>query len=359
MPDKAIDVIDEVGAYLQLLPSKGAEKRTVVTNKDIETIVSLMAKVPQKTVNSNEKHKLKNLEQDLKFMIFGQDHAVEQTVNAILLARSGLSHQQKPIASFIFAGPTGVGKTELAKQLAFQLGSFFKRFDMSEYMEKHSVSKLIGAPPGYVGYDQGGLLTDAINQNPHSVLLLDEIEKAHPDIYNILLQVMDHGSLTDANGRVTDFRNVILIMTTNAGASDMENGNIGLTPAGSGKEAKRDKAIKNFFSPEFRNRLDAIIHFNQLNQQNIRMIVDKFLTELQHQLDEKKIQIEIDQATKDFIGESAFDQKLGARPIARFIDENIKKKLAKEILFGDLSSGGMIKISLKEQKIEINFSKKV
>jgi ATP-dependent Clp protease ATP-binding subunit ClpA len=292
-------------------------------------------------------------------LIFGQDQAIEKVSNAIILSRSGLGHQEKPISSFLFTGPTGVGKTELAKQLANIMGINFVRIDMSEFMEKHTVSKLIGAPPGYVGFEQGGILTDAINKTPYSVLLLDEIEKAHPDVFNILLQVMDHGSLADSNGRTTDFRNVILIMTSNAGAKEMEAGAIGLAgkvAIGETNSTKRDAAIKNFFTPEFRNRLDAIIGFNKLDNINIQMVVDKFLMQLENQLDDKKVDLEVTNEAKDWLARTGYDSKLGARPIARLIDEKIKKPLAHEILFGKLEQGGKVKVVVKNDELDFIFS---
>jgi ATP-dependent Clp protease ATP-binding subunit ClpA len=353
LPDKAIDVIDEVGAYIRLLPEN--ERHLDVTKHDIEKMVAMMARIPEKSITGTEKDRLKNLKKDLKLLIYGQDHAVETVSNAIILSRSGLSNQEKPIASFLFAGPTGVGKTELAKQLAHTMGINFFRIDMSEYMEKHSVSKLIGAPPGYVGYDQGGILTDAINKNPYTVLLLDEIEKAHPDVFNILLQVMDHGKLTDSNGRSTDFRNVILIMTSNAGAKEFEAGSIGLggAQARSENSAKRDQALKNVFTPEFRNRLDAVVHFNKLDRENILSIVDKFLMELENQLADKQIEIDVSDEVREYLAKIGFDPKLGARPIARIINDKIKKPLAHEILFGDFKADSIIKISLKNDEIII------
>lgn len=352
LPDKAIDVLDEAGAFVQLLPA--SKKRSKVTIGDIENIVSQISKVPRKTVSGSEKDKLKYLERDLKLLLYGQDEAVEKVSNAILLSRSGLQEHERPIAGFLFSGPTGVGKTELAKQLAHCMGVEFIRFDMSEYMEKHSVSKLIGAPPGYVGFDQGGLLTDQVHKNPHCVLLLDEIEKAHQDIYNILLQILDHGVLSDANGRKTDFRNTIIILTTNAGAKEMEGGSIGLNAdSKTDNVAKREKALKNFFTPEFRNRLDAIIHFNRIDEVIIRRIVDKFLMSLENKLTEQGISLEIPDNVRNWIGESAYDSKLGARPIGRFIDENIKKYLAKEVLFGDLGKGKKVVLALKEGKLAI------
>ncbi|MBF0299027.1 MAG: AAA family ATPase [Oligoflexia bacterium] len=401
LPDKAIDVIDESGSYIQIKRSMGGHghksgsdqgyqdhldnrvekqtkrKRSNVTVNDIEEIVASLARIPKKSLSSNEKEKLKSLEEILKNVIFGQDMAIDKVVNAIQLARSGLTSVGKPVASFLFAGPTGVGKTELAKQLSLVLGVHFERFDMSEFMEKHSVSKLIGAPPGYVGFDQGGKLTDAINKHPYCVLLLDEIEKAHQDVFNILLQVMDHGALADSTGKSIDFRNVILIMTTNIGSQEMEAGSIGFKSSSAEKidfstnqshlsntlnsgdiEHKRDKALKNFFTPEFRNRLDAIVHFNSLSTKNIGEIVDKFLNELKLLLKDKKVEIEISKDAKLWLVENGYDQKLGARPISRLIDEKIKKILSKEILFGKLQHGGFVSINLKENFIFFTYSEK-
>ncbi len=356
LPDKAIDVIDEVGAYIQLKPEK--ERNKEVKLDDIEYIVAQIARIPQKSISANEKEKLKNLERDLKFLIFGQDDAILKVSNAIIMSRSGLGNPNKPIASFLFNGPTGVGKTELAKQIALTMGIHFKRIDLSEYMEKHSVAKLIGAPPGYVGCEQGGILTEEVNQNPYTVLLLDEIEKAHPDVFNILLQVMDHGSLTDSNGRSTDFRNVVLIMTSNAGAKEMDSGSIGLGRRGTDIDtSKRDQAVKRFFTPEFRNRLDAIVNFDKLSDENISRIVTKFIMELENQLTEKNIEIEIDEKAIEYLAKNGFDSKLGARPLARIIDEKIKKVLANEVLFGKLSNGGKVKISLKKEELSFKFSK--
>lgn len=352
LPDKAIDILDEIGSYLQLLPE--SKKRSQATIKDVEEIVSQMAKVPKQTVSQNEKLKLQNLGRDLKIRIFGQDHAIESVTNSIMISRSGLSSENGPVASFLFAGPTGVGKTELAKQLGLQLGCQFLRIDMSEYMEKHSVAKLIGAPPGYVGHDQGGILTEAVNKAPHSIVLLDEIEKAHPDIYNILLQVMDYGVLTDSNGRKTDFRNTILIMTTNAGAKEMDAGSIGLGNANSGT-SKRDKTLKNFFTPEFRNRLTEIIHFNKLTEETLDLVVDKFLSELQNSVDEKGITIEVGPEARRYLGEKGYDEKLGARPIARVIEDEVKKPLANEILFGKLMKGGKVIVTYTD-KLEFTFN---
>jgi ATP-dependent Clp protease ATP-binding subunit ClpA len=365
LPDKAIDVIDEAGAYVQISESgKAVRKKTHVAPKDIEEIVALMARIPRKSVSSNEKDKLKNLEKSLKMVLFGQDEAVDSVVNAIQLSRSGLSTQGKPIASFLFAGPTGVGKTELAKQLSFNLGVHFERFDMSEYMEKHAVSKLIGAPPGYVGFDQGGKLTDAISKNPYCVLLLDEIEKAHKDIYNILLQVMDHGVLSDSTGKAVDFRNVILIMTTNAGSIEADSGSIGLAGGselsinGRLGDHKRDSVLKNFFTPEFRNRLDGIIHFNKLMLSNIQMIVDKFLIELEISLKEKNVEMEVTVAAKHYLAEHGYDVKLGARPIGRLINDKIKRILSKEILFGELEKGGKVLIDWKDDNFHFSYQQK-
>jgi len=358
LPDKAIDVIDEVGAYLRLKPSS-AGGVTEVSVDDIEHIVAKIARIPQKSISVNEKEKLRFLERDLKMMIYGQDQAVERVSNALILSRSGLGSAEKPIASFLFTGPTGVGKTELAKQLAHIMGINFIRIDMSEYMEKHTVSKLIGAPPGYVGFDQGGVLTDAIHKSPYSVLLLDEIEKAHPDVFNVLLQVMDHGSLADSNGRSSDFRNVILIMTSNAGAKEMEAGSIGLAAkVGSGEinSTKRDQAIKGFFTPEFRNRLDAVINFNKLGETNIELVVSKFLMELENQLVEKKVEMNVTAEAKAWLSKNGYDDKLGARPIARLINDKIKKPLAHEILFGKLERGGKVDVVVKNDDLDFIFS---
>tara|TARA_Y100000780_G_C13695763_1_gene421832 strand:+ start:34013 stop:36355 length:2343 start_codon:yes stop_codon:yes gene_type:complete len=361
LPDKAIDVIDEVGAYLRIR-NKDAKEEDVqkeVKLQDIEKVVAKIARIPEKNITSNEKDKLKNLERDLKLLIFGQDKAIEKVSNAIILSRSGLGDQQKPIANFLFAGPTGVGKTELAKQLAMTMGINFERIDMSEYMEKHSVSKLIGAPPGYVGFDQGGILTEKVNKNPYSVLLLDEIEKAHPDVFNILLQVMDHGKLTDSNGKTFDFRNVILIMTSNAGAQEMESGSIGLSKGGAKfNMAKRDQAIKKYFTPEFRNRLDAVIYFNHLSDTNIKSIVEKFIMELENQLLEKKVELEVSDEVIDWIALHGYDPKMGARPIGRMVNEELRKSLANEVLFGKLEKGGKVVAKLKNDKINFEFETK-
>lgn len=356
LPDKAIDVIDEVGSYLRLKPER--EEGAEVHLEDIELIVSKIARIPQKSISINEKEKLRHLERDIKMMIYGQDEAIEKVSNALILSRSGLGHNNKPIASFLFTGPTGVGKTELAKQLAHIMGINFVRIDMSEFMEKHTVSKLIGAPPGYVGFEQGGVLTDAIHKTPYSVLLLDEIEKAHPDVFNILLQVMDHGSLTDSNGRTSDFRNVILIMTSNAGAKEMEAGSIGLSGARGGEinSTKRDQAIKQFFTPEFRNRLDAVINFHKLDNKNIEMVVSKFIMELENQLEEKKVELELSAEARQWLSKNGYDDKLGARPISRLINDKIKKPLAHEILFGKLEKGGKVLVDIKNDDLAFTFS---
>ncbi|MFP5385184.1 MAG: ATP-dependent Clp protease ATP-binding subunit ClpA [Bacteriovoracia bacterium] len=359
LPDKAIDIIDEVGAYLRLKPENAAGG-TEVTLPDIEHIVAKIARIPQKSISVNEKEKLRFLERDLKMMIYGQDQAIDKVSNALILSRSGLGNVDKPIASFLFTGPTGVGKTELAKQLAHIMGINFVRIDMSEFMEKHTVSKLIGAPPGYVGFEQGGILTDAIHKTPYSVLLLDEIEKAHPDVFNILLQVMDHGALADSNGRTSDFRNVILIMTSNAGAKEMEAGSIGLASKvgmdGEINSAKRDQAIKNYFTPEFRNRLDAVVGFNKLSNRNIDMVVSKFLMELENQLVEKKVELEVSPEAREWMSRNGYDDKLGARPIARLINDKIKKPLAHEILFGKLEKGGKVIVNVKNDDLDFTFS---
>ncbi len=358
LPDKAIDVIDEVGAYVKLNRSIGKNARKVGP-KDIEEVISMMAKIPRQTVNAKEEKKLENLKTNLKYLIFGQDHAVDKVCDTILLSRSGLMTGQRPMANFLFAGPTGVGKTELAKQLSNNLGIEFIRFDMSEYMEKHSVAKLIGAPPGYVGFDQGGMLTDIVKKNPHAVLLLDEIEKAHPDIFNVLLQVMDSGRLTDAHGKSTDFTNTILIMTTNAGAQEMDTGQIGLMNVGSVENtSKRDKVIKNFFTPEFRNRLDEIIFFNKLPNEAILNVVDKFLVELEQILLTKKVEMDVDADARQWLADTGFDPKMGARPIQRIIDEQIKKRLSNEILFGELKKGGIVHISFKKSQLNFKFNQK-
>jgi ATP-dependent Clp protease ATP-binding subunit ClpA len=343
LPDKAIDVIDEAGAFQRMLaPSK--RKKTIGV-KEVEDIVAKMARIPAKTVTHSDKDKLRTLDRDLKMVIFGQDEAIGALATAIKMARSGLGTAEKPIGSYLFSGPTGVGKTEVTRQLARILGVELIRFDMSEYMERHTVSRLIGAPPGYVGFDQGGLLTEAITKHPHSVLLLDEIEKAHPDVYNLLLQVMDHGTLTDNNGRKADFRNVIIVMSTNAGAEQMSRASIGFTSQDHSTDAM--EAIKRMFSPEFRNRLDGIIQFKALAPDTVSQVVDKFLIELEAQLEEKKVSLVVEDAARAWLAMRGFDAKMGARPMARTIQEYIKKPLAEELLFGRLAKGGHVRISLK------------
>ncbi|HEX8144456.1 MAG TPA: ATP-dependent Clp protease ATP-binding subunit ClpA [Pyrinomonadaceae bacterium] len=353
LPDKAIDVLDEAGAAVKLLP---VEKRPkTIRPKEIEVVVSRMAKIPPRTVAVSEKERLQNLKHELQSVIFGQDQAIEGVVNAIKLSRSGLGHPEKPIGSFLFSGPTGVGKTELAKQLAHALGVEFLRFDMSEYMEAHTVSRLIGAPPGYVGFDQGGLLTDAINKTPYAVLVLDEIEKAHPNLFNILLQVMDHATLTDNNGKKADFHNVILIMTTNAGARELSEKGIGFQTEGG--KGKGRGAIERTFSPEFRNRLDAWIAFEQLSFETIERVVDKFIGELRAQLSDKKITIELTEEARAWLARHGFDRLFGARPMARLIQTKIKQPLAEQLLFGDAPAGSRILIAEKADDLSIEFEK--
>ncbi|MFO1464131.1 MAG: ATP-dependent Clp protease ATP-binding subunit ClpA [bacterium] len=356
LPDKAIDVIDEVGAALRLRP-KSQQKKTV-TAQDIEAMIAKMARIPPKTVSLSDKEALRHLDRELKQRVFGQDPAIDQLAAAIKLSRSGLGPADRPIGSFLFCGPTGVGKTELSKELARVLGIQFLRFDMSEYMEKHTVSRLIGAPPGYVGFDQGGLLTDAINQKPHAVLLLDEIEKAHPDLFNILLQVMDYGTLTDNNGKKADFRNIILIMTTNAGARDLAKKSIGIENAAGG-QGHDMKAIKDLFSPEFLNRLDAIVAFSQLDAKTVLHVVEKFLAELEMQLLEKKVELEVSAEAKDWLAKHGYDEKYGARPLSRLIQEKIKRPLADEILFGRLEKGGTVAVGVKEDELSFDFTPRV
>ena len=343
LPDKAIDVIDEAGAAQRLQPT-GKRKKKIRT-ADIEKIIAKIAQIPPKSVTADDRSALANLEKELKLVIFGQDQAIESLAQAIKLNRSGLGAPERPVGSFLFAGPTGVGKTELAKQIAKVLGVEFSRFDMSEYMEKHTVSRLIGAPPGYVGFDQGGLLTDAIRKTPHCVLLLDEIEKAHPDIYNVLLQVMDHAKLTDNNGRQADFRNVVVIMTTNAGARELAAAKIGFTRQS--EEADASKALERTFSPEFRNRLDAVITFHQLPRDVILMVVDKFINELDVLLAEKKVTIDLTSEARDYLADKGYSPQYGARPMARVIQNEIKRPLADEILFGQLVNGGHVDIGVE------------
>ena len=345
LPDKAIDVIDEAGAAQRILPKNKQKK--VIGNKEIEDIIAKIARIPPKNISSDDRNALKTLERDLKAVVFGQDKAIETLASAVKMARSGLGQNNKPIGSFLFSGPTGVGKTEVAKQLAYIMGIELIRFDMSEYMERHAVSRLIGAPPGYVGFDQGGLLTEAITKQPYCVLLLDEIEKAHPDIFNILLQVMDHGTLTDNNGRKADFRNVTIIMTTNAGAENMSKASIGFTNAKDVTDEAAD--LKRFFSPEFRNRLDATVSFGALSHEIIIRVVDKFLMQLEDQLHEKKVDVTFSDALKTYLGKKGFDPLMGARPMARLIQDTIRKALADELLFGKLANGGSVHVDIDSQ----------
>ena len=369
LPDKAIDILDEVGAAVKLMTVEERSSKEITTH-DVEAVVARVARIPAKTVSGSDKERLQSLNGELKAVIYGQDHAIEYVVRAIKLSRSGLGNLTKPIGSFLFSGPTGVGKTELAKQLARILGINFLRFDMSEYMEKHTVSRLIGAPPGYVGFDQGGLLTDAINKTPHAVLVLDEIEKAHPDLFNILLQVMDHATLTDNNGKKADFRNVILIMTTNAGARELTSEDIGFkgstaAPAeekspstnqiGSGFGMNKGKdAVERTFSPEFRNRLDGWIAFKQLSHKDIVAVVDKFLAEMQDQLKEKNVTVEITNTAKEWLSKNGFDRMFGARPMARLIQQKIKEPLAEELLFGKLQNGGQVVVDERDKQLVLD-----
>jgi ATP-dependent Clp protease ATP-binding subunit ClpA len=352
LPDKAIDVIDEAGAAQRILPVS-RRKKTIGKN-EVEEIIAKIARIPPQTVSSDDRSQLKSLDRNLKNVVFGQDPAIEALAAAIKMARSGLGKPDKPIGAFLFSGPTGVGKTEVAKQLAFTLGIELIRFDMSEYMERHAVSRLIGAPPGYVGFDQGGLLTEAINKKPHAVLLLDEIEKAHPDIFNIMLQVMDHGALTDNNGRKADFRNVIIIMTTNAGAETLQRRVIGFNNT---REVGDEMVeIKRMFTPEFRNRLDAIISFSALDEEIIMRVVDKFLMQLEDQLHEKKVDITFSDALRKHLAKKGFDPVMGARPMARLIQETIRKALADELLFGKLLSGGKVSVDVDaEGAVKLEF----
>jgi ATP-dependent Clp protease ATP-binding subunit ClpA len=356
LPDKAIDVIDEAGAAQKILP-KSKQKR-IIGKHEIEEIIAKITRIPAQTVSTDDRNALKNLDRDLKAVVFGQDRAINALAAAIKMARSGLGNPQKPIGSFLFSGPTGVGKTEVARQLAYVMGVELIRFDMSEYMERHAVSRLIGAPPGYIGFDQGGLLTEAVTKHPYSVLLLDEIEKAHPDIFNILLQVMDHGTLTDNNGRKADFRNVAIVMTTNAGAAELSKVSIGFTQ---GRQAGDEMAeIKRLFTPEFRNRLDAIISFAALDHDIILRVVDKFLMQLEAQLEEKKVEISFTSALKDYLAKKGFDPLMGARPMARLIQDTIRSALADELLFGRLANGGKVTVDLDENgKVRLVFAEEV
>jgi len=342
LPDKAIDVIDEAGAAQRILPK--SKQKKVIGNKEIEDIIAKIARIPPKNITADDRSALKTLERDLKAVVFGQDKAIEALTSSVKMARSGLGGNNKPVGSFLFSGPTGVGKTEVAKQLAYIMGIELIRFDMSEYMERHAVSRLIGAPPGYVGFEQGGLMTEAVTKHPYCVLLLDEIEKAHPDIFNILLQVMDHGTLTDNNGRKADFRNVTIIMTTNAGAESLSKSSMGFTTSKQVGDEQAD--IKRLFSPEFRNRLDATVSFAPLSQEIIIRVVDKFLIQLEDQLHDKKVEVTFSDALKAFLGKKGFDPQMGARPMARLIQDTIRKALADELLFGKLANGGSVHVDI-------------
>ncbi|HET8880649.1 MAG TPA: AAA family ATPase, partial [Solimonas sp.] len=344
LPDKAIDVIDEAAARLRLLPE--SKRRKTVQVRDIEETVARIARIPPKSVSSNDRDKLATLERDLKLVIYGQDDAIDQLTASIKLSRSGLGSPDKPIGNFLLAGPTGVGKTEVTRQLAQLLGIELIRFDMSEYMERHTVSRLIGAPPGYVGFDQGGLLTEGVIKHPHAVVLLDEIEKAHPDVFNLLLQVMDHGTLTDNNGRKADFRNIILVMTTNAGAEESARRSVGFTEQNHATDAM--EVMRKMFTPEFRNRLDAIVQFAPLERREILRVVDKFILQLEEQLSTKNVQLEVDESARLWIADRGYDVKMGARPMARVIQENLKRPLAEELLFGKLVNGGRVHVQLGE-----------
>ncbi len=355
MPDKAIDVIDEVGAYQQLQPASKRKKQINVT--DVEKMVAKIARIPANTVSSSDKEALKDLDKNLKMVIFGQDEAIDTMSSAIKLSRAGLKEGEKPIGSFLFAGPTGVGKTEVCRQLARIMGVELVRFDMSEYMERHTVSRLIGAPPGYVGYDQGGLLTEEVTKHPHCVLLLDEVEKAHPEVFNLLLQVMDHGTLTDNNGRSADFRNVVLIMTTNAGAQEMSRSSIGFVAQDNSSDGM--EVLKKMFTPEFRNRLDAIVQFGPLTSEVIKTVVDKFLEEVQVQLDEKKVVLEVTEEARDWLATNGYDELMGARPMQRLIQSKIKKELAEDILFGKLSNGGgVVHVKVVDDDLHLEIEEK-
>lgn len=350
MPDKAIDVIDEAGAAQQLQPPSRRKKSIGVT--DVEQVVAKIARIPSSQVTASDKASLRDLDSNLKMAVFGQNEAIEQLATAIKLSRAGLKSGEKPIGSFLFAGPTGVGKTEVCKQLAHTMGVELLRYDMSEYMERHTVSRLIGAPPGYVGFDQGGLLTEAVTKHPHSIVLLDEIEKAHPEVFNLLLQVMDHGTLTDNNGRKADFRNVVLVMTTNAGAQEMNRPSIGFSEQDNSTDGM--EVIKRMFTPEFRNRLDAIVQFSALSIEVVKTVVDKFLTELQAQLDEKRVTLEVDDAARDWLAREGYDEKMGARPMQRLIQEKIKRQLAEDLLFGELSSGGgVVRVTVEKGELSV------
>lgn len=354
LPDKAIDVIDEAGAFQQLQTS--SKRKKTIGIKEIEAIVAKIARIPPKTVSNDDMDTLKNLERNLKLVIFGQDQAIDSLATAIKLSRAGLGNEDKPIGSFLFAGPTGVGKTEVTRQLARIMGIELIRFDMSEYMERHTVSRLIGAPPGYVGYDQGGLLTEEINKHPHAVLLLDEIEKAHPEVFNLLLQVMDHGTLTDNNGRKADFRNITIIMTTNAGAEQLSRSSMGFASQDHSSDGM--ESIKKVFSPEFRNRLDGIIQFKQLGQDMIAQVVDKFIFEFEHQLEEKGVSLTIDDEVRTWLAIKGYDPTMGARPMTRVIQEQLKKPLAEDLLFGDLAKGGHVTVTVKNNELVFDVQSK-
>jgi len=351
LPDKAIDVLDEVGAAQRILPK--SKRKKMIGVSDVQEIVAKIARIPEKTVNNTDKDNLRNLDKNLKHVIFGQDEAISTLASAIKMARSGLGHPERPTGAFLFAGPTGVGKTEVTRQLAHSLGIELIRFDMSEYMESHTVSRLIGAPPGYVGYDQGGLLTEAVTKQPHAVLLLDEIEKAHPDVFNLLLQVMDHGTLTDNNGRKADFRNIVLVMTSNAGAQEMSRASMGFAH----QEHQSDgmEVIKRAFSPEFRNRLDGIIQFKPLNKDAILRVADKAVLELEMLLQDKNVTLEIDNDARQWLADHGYDVAMGARPMARLVQEKIKRPLADELLFGQLSEGGHVKVVLRDDELALDF----
>ncbi len=350
LPDKAIDVVDEAGAYQNLLNLN--KRKKIISVTEIENVVAKIARIPIKKVSARDKDTLRNLERDLKLLVYGQDQAITALASAIKLGRSGLREPQKPVGCFLFSGPTGVGKTEVTRQLANVLGIELLRFDMSEYMEKHTVSRLIGAPPGYVGYDQGGLLTEAVTKNPHAVLLLDEIEKAHPDVFNLLLQIMDHGTLTDTNGRQADFRHVIMVLTSNAGASEMARNSIGFAIQDNSLDSL--EVIKKQFSPEFRNRLDAIINFAPLDTETIGLVVDKFIMELDEQLNLKGVSFTVDKSAREWLIEHGYDKNMGARPMARLIQENVKKPLADELLFGKLMHGGYVVLKVKDGKLHFD-----
>jgi ATP-dependent Clp protease ATP-binding subunit ClpA len=351
LPDKAIDVIDEVGASQMLLPPSRRKKQVGV--KDVERVISTMARIPPKQVSSDDRATLKTLERDLKMVVFGQDSAIDELASSIKLSRAGLRDPEKPIGSYLFSGPTGVGKTEVARQLSITLGIELVRFDMSEYMERHSISRLIGAPPGYVGFDQGGMLTDAVNQTPHTVVLLDEIEKAHPDVFNLLLQIMDYGKLTDHNGKSVDFRNVILVMTTNAGAAELAKSAVGF--AREGRVGEDTEAITRMFTPEFRNRLDSIIGFSPLSPEVVGRVVDKFVIQLEEQLADRKVSIELTDKARSWLAKQGYEPNFGARPLGRLIQDKIKKPLAEELLFGSLANGGIVRVEVMDAKLSFTY----